>query len=84
MDDSKLKQGNIGILDPTRLCKATFSVHISKDGPIYRAKSQKEIKKIIQDAEVKKKFAVATYIGRAMHNFVEAGKTDIRAPYHFE
>ena len=84
MDDSKLKKGTTGILDPTTICKAIFNVHISKDGPIYQAKSQKEIKKIIHDAEVKKKSAVAMYIGRAMHNFVEADKTDIRAPYHFE
>ena len=52
--------------------------------PIYRGKTKNEIMAIIDKASMDKRCEVATYIGRAMYNMVQCGKTCVRAPDLFE
>ena len=85
MDGEKVGQKcTVGILDPTRISQASFTANLSKNSEYFRNKTQKEFNKEVAKKTSERNMEVATYIARAIDNFVKDGKTLIKIPYFFE
>jgi hypothetical protein len=85
MDSEKLgDKSMIGILDPTCVNQASYTVTLNKDSEMYRNMSQHDfdiqVKELIGTARSK----VVLYIAKAMQAFVKDGKFLIKIPYFFK
>jgi hypothetical protein len=74
----------IGILDPTHVNQASYTVTLNKDSEMYMNMSQgdfdKQVKELIGTARSK----IALYIAKAIQAFVKDGKFLIKILYLFK
>jgi hypothetical protein len=85
MDNEKLGDKRmIGILDPTHVNQASYTVTLSKNSEMYRNMSQQDFNKQDKEQISTAKSKIAVYIARAIQAFVKDGKTVIKIPYFFK
>ena len=85
MDNVKLEgRSTIGILDPTRVSQASYTVILNKNSEMYRNMSQQDFNKQVKEQTGTARSKVALYIARAIQAFVKDGKTLIKIPYFFK
>jgi hypothetical protein len=82
MDSDKLgDKSTIGILDSTRVNQASHTVILNKNSEMYRNMSQQDFNKQVKEQIGTTRSKVASYIARAIQDFVKDGKTLIKIPY---
>jgi hypothetical protein len=76
MDNEKLgDKSTIGILDPTHVNQASYTVTLNKNSEMYRNMIQQDFNKQVKEQIGTAKSKIAVYIARAIHAFVKDGKT---------
>jgi hypothetical protein len=76
MDNEKLgDKSTIGILDPTHVNQASYTVTLNKNSEMYRNMSQQDFNKQVKEQIDTAKSKIAVYIARAIQAFVKDGKT---------
>jgi hypothetical protein len=82
MDSEKLgDKSMIGILDPTCVNQASYTITLNKDSEMYRNMSQGDIDKQVKEPTGIAKSKVALYIAKAIQAFVKDDKFLIKIPY---
>ena len=76
--------GKIWILNPTRVNQASFTANLNKNSEKYKDMTQTEFNKHVKKKASDMRMEVATYVGRAIYNFIQQGKEIIKIPYFFE
>jgi hypothetical protein len=85
MDNEKLGDKRmIGILDPTHVNQASYTITLNKNSEMYRNMSQQDFNKQVKEQISTAKSKIAVYIARAIQAFVKDGKTVIKIPYFFK
>jgi hypothetical protein len=85
MDSEKLgDKSTIGILDPTRVNQASYTITLNKNSEMYRNMSQHDFDIQVKELTGTTKSKVALYIAKAMQAFVKDGKFLINIPYLFK
>jgi hypothetical protein len=82
MDSEKLgDRSTIGILDPTRINQASYTVIMNMDSEMYMNMSQDDFNKQVKELTGTTRSKVALYITKAIQAFVKDGKFLIKIPY---
>jgi hypothetical protein len=78
MDNDKLgDKSTIGILDPTRVSQASYTIILNKNSEMYRNMSQEDFNKQVKEQTGTVRSKVALYIARAIQAFVKDGRTNV-------
>jgi hypothetical protein len=82
MDSVKLgDQGMVGILDPTRVNQASYTVSLNKNSKMYKDMSQKDFDEQVKEMSGKARTKVSLYIAHTIKAFVKEGKFIIKIPF---
>jgi hypothetical protein len=82
MDSEKLgDKSTIGILVPTRVNQASYTVTLNKDSEMYRNMSQHDIDIQVKELTGPTRSKVVLYIAKVMQVFEKYGKFLIKIPY---
>jgi hypothetical protein len=85
MDSVKLgDHGTIGILDPTHVNQASYTVSLNKNSEMYKDMSQKDFDEQVKEMSGKARTNVSLYIAHAIKVFVKEGKFIIKIPFFFK
>jgi hypothetical protein len=85
MNSEKLgDKSTIGILDPTCVNQASYTITMNKNSEMYRNMSQQDINKQVKEQTGTTKSKVVVCIARAIQAFVKDDKTLIKIPYFFK
>jgi hypothetical protein len=85
MDSEKLgDKSTIGILDPTHVNQASYTVTLNKNYEMYRNMSQHDFDIQVKELTGTTRSNVTLYIAKAMQAFVKDGKFLIKIPYFFK
>jgi hypothetical protein len=85
MDNVKLgDQGTVGILDPTRINQASYTVSLNKNSEMYKDISQKDFDEQVKKMSGKARMKVSLYIAHAIKAFVKEGKFIIKIAFIFK
>jgi hypothetical protein len=72
MDNEKLEdKSTIGILDPTCVNQANYTITLNKNSEMYMNMSQQDFNKQVKEQTGTTKSKVAVYIARAIQAFVK-------------
>jgi hypothetical protein len=77
-------KSTIGILDPTRVNQASYTVTLNKDSGRYRNMSQHDFDIHVKELTGTARSKVGLYIAKAMQVFMKDGKFLIKIPYFFK
>jgi hypothetical protein len=84
MDSVKLgDQGTIGILDPTRVNQASYTVSLNENSEMYKDMSQKDFDEQVKEMSGKARIKVTLYIAHAIKAFVKERKFIIKISFFF-
>jgi hypothetical protein len=84
MDSLKLgDQGMVGILDPTRVNQASYTVSLNKNSEMYKGMSQKDFDEQVKEMSGKARTKVSLYIAHAIKALVKEGKFIIKILFFF-
>jgi hypothetical protein len=82
MDSVKLgDQGTIGILNPTHVNQASYTVSLNKNSKMYKDMSQKDFDEQVKEMNGKARTKVSLYIAHVIKAFVKEGKFIIKIPF---
>jgi hypothetical protein len=82
MDSVKLgDQGTVGILDPTRVNQASYTISLNKNSEMYKDMSQKDFDEQVKEMSGKARTNVLMY---AIKAFVKDGKFIIKISFFFK
>jgi hypothetical protein len=82
MDSEKLgDKSTIGILDPTRVNQASYTITLNKNSEMYKNMSQCDFDKHVKELTSTARSKVALCIAKAIQAFVKDGKFLIKIPY---
>jgi hypothetical protein len=85
MNNVKLEdQGTVGILDPTCVNQASYTVSLNKNSEMYKEMSQKEFNEQVKEMSGKARMKVSLYIAHTIKVFVKEGKFIINTPFFFK
>jgi hypothetical protein len=85
MDSVKLgDQGMVGILDPTRVNKASYTVSFNKNSEMFKDMCQKDFDEQVKEMSSKARTKVSLYIAHAIKAFVKEGKFIIKILFFFK
>jgi hypothetical protein len=85
MDSEKLgDKSTIGILDPTSVNQASYTITLNKNSEIYRNMSQGGFDKQVKELTATARSKVALYIPKAIQEFLKNGKFLIKISYFFK
>jgi hypothetical protein len=85
MDSEKLgDKSTIGILDPTHVNQASYTITLNKNSDMYRNMSQHDFDIQVKELTGTARSKVALYIPKAMQPFVKDGKFLIKILYFFK
>jgi hypothetical protein len=85
MDSEKLgDKSMIGILNPTYVNQASYTISLNKNFEMYRNMSQGDFDKQVKELTGIARSKVALYIAKAIQVFVKDGKFIIKIPYFFK
>jgi hypothetical protein len=85
MDSVKLgDQGTVGILDPTRVNHASYTVSLNKNSEMYKDMSQKDFDEQVKEMSGKARTKVSLSIAHTIKAFVKEGKFIIKIPFFFK
>jgi hypothetical protein len=77
-------QGTIGIIDPTHVDRASYTVSLNKNSEMYKGMSQKDFDEKVKEMSDKARTKVLMYIAHAIKAFVKEGKFIITIPFFFK
>jgi hypothetical protein len=84
MDSVKLgDQGMVGILDPTCVNQASYTVSLNKNSEMYKDMSQKDFDEQVKEMSGKARTKVSLYIAHAIKALVKEGKFIIKILFFF-
>jgi hypothetical protein len=82
MDSVKLgDQGTVGILDPTRINQASYTVSLNRNSEMYKDMSQKDFDEQVKNMSGTARMKVSLYIAHAIKAFVKEGKFILKIPF---
>jgi hypothetical protein len=82
MDSVKLgDQGTVGILDPTRINQASYTVSLNRNSEMYKDMSQKDFDEQVKNMSGTARMKVSMYIAHAIKAFVKEGKFILKIPF---
>jgi hypothetical protein len=82
MDIKKLRdKSTIGILDPTCVNQASYTIILNKDSEMYRNMSQDDFNKQVKELTDTTRSKVVLYIAKVIQAFVKDCKFLIKIPY---
>jgi hypothetical protein len=82
MDIEKLgDKSTIGILDPTRVNQASYTITLNKNSEMYKNMSQCDFDKHVKELTSTARSKVALCIAKAIQAFVKDDKFLIKIPY---
>jgi hypothetical protein len=85
MDSVKLRdQGMVGILDPTLVNQASYTVSLNKNSEMFKGMCQKDFDEQVKEMSSKARTKVSLYIAHAIKAFVKEGKFIIKIPFFFK
>jgi hypothetical protein len=85
MDSVKLgDQGTVGILDPTHVNQASYTISLNKNSEMYKDMSQKDFDEQVKEMSGKVRTKVSLYIAHAIKAFVKEGKFIIKISFFFK
>jgi hypothetical protein len=85
MDSVKLgDQGMVGILDPTRVNQASYTVSFNKNSEMFKDMCQKDFDEQVKEMSSKARTKVSLYIAHAIKAFVKEGKFIIKILFFFK
>jgi hypothetical protein len=85
MDSVKLRdQGTVGILHPTHVNHASYTVSLNKNSEMYKDMSQKDFDEQVKEMSDKARTKVLLYIAHTIKEFVKEGKFIIKISFFFK
>jgi hypothetical protein len=85
MDSVKLgDQGMVGILDPTHVNQASYTISLNKNFEMYKDMIQKDFDEQVKEMSGKARTKVSLYIAHTIKAFVKEGKFIIKIPFFFK
>jgi hypothetical protein len=85
MDSVKLgDQGTVGILDPTRVNQASYTISLNKNSEMYKDMSQKDFDEQVKEMSGKARTNVLMYIAHTIKAFVKDGNFIIKISFFFK
>jgi hypothetical protein len=74
-------QGMVGILDPTRINQASYTVSLNRNSEMYKDMSQKDFDEQVKNMSSTARMKVSMYIAHAIKAFVKEGKFILKIPF---
>jgi hypothetical protein len=80
----RCQSGTVGILDPTRVNQASYTISLNKNSEMYKDMSQKDFYEQVKEMSGKARTKVLLYIAHAIKAFVKVSKFIIKIPFFFK
>jgi hypothetical protein len=77
-------QGTVGILDPTHVNQASYTVSLNKNSEMYKDMSQKDFDEQVKEMSGNARMNVSMYIAHTIKVFVKEGKFIIKILFFFK